>query len=61
MFKHGVAETIGFTIFSKIMLLKHLTVDMFKINVAKTGGFSNIMFGNVVKAIGVATLCWQML
>ena len=28
-------------------LLKHVTVGMFKINVAKTNGFSNIMFVNV--------------
>ena len=45
--ENSVAKPIGFTTFKK--LLKHLAVDFFKINVAKTNGFNNIVFENVVK------------
>ena len=63
--KNNVAKTIGFTTVPTLMLLtplvlqlfqqkkkqllEHLTVDISKINAAKTNGFSNIVFVNVVK------------
>ena len=40
----------------KKQVLKYFTVDMFKTNVAKTNGFSIIMFGNVVKPFVLAAL-----
>ena len=51
--EHIVAETIVFTTFSNKQLLKHLTAVSFKINVIETHLFTNTMFVNVVKPIGL--------
>ena len=63
---NNFVETNCFTTFqNKNQLVKHLTVDVFKMNVAKTdgfsqhcfwkccktNGFSNYIFGNAVKPI----------
>ena len=42
-------------------MLKPLIVDIYKSNVARTIGFSNIILRNVVKSVGLATLFWELL
>ena len=49
--QNNVANYIDFTIFANTHLLKHLTVDIFQTNIAKTIYFSNMMLGNVVKPL----------
>ena len=44
-----------------MMLLKELTVNISKNNVANTNASSNIVFGNVVKPLFKATLFSKML
>ena len=52
---------MGFTSFSTNQLLKHLSVDIFKINVGRSNGFNNIMLVNVVKTIGFNNMFENML
>ena len=62
-FQNNVAKTIGFTTFSNKIkqMLKGLTVDISKKNVAEINGFSNIVFVNVVKPLFLATLFSDLL
>ena len=57
--KTNVANTIVFSTCSKQTLLSHLTVDISKTNDAETNGFSNIVFGNVVKTLVLATVVFE--
>ena len=59
--KNNNTKTIGFTTGSKQQLLKYLTDDISKNNAAKTNGDSNIVVGNVIKPIVLATLFSYML
>ena len=54
--KNNVAKNHGFTTCSNNQLLNNLTVDMFKINVAKTNDFSNHFLDTIVKPMVSATL-----
>ena len=51
MSKNNVAKNNRFCNIFKQLLLKHLTVDMFKINVVETNDFSNSLGGHVVEPI----------
>ena len=48
-------EPMVFNIFKK-SLLNHLTTDISKIDISKTNGVGNIVFGNVVEPFVLATL-----
>ena len=61
MFENSAAKTIGLTACSNNQLLKHLTVDILKIDVANTYAISNTIFGNDVKPCVLATCCSDML
>ena len=50
-----------YNIFKIKLLLKYLTLDMFKVNAAKTNLWGNIIFDNVVKLNGLTTVPNDML
>ena len=60
-FPQNVAQTIGFTTFPQQHLLKHFTVVISQINVAKTNVSSNMILGNVVEPLSLATFCSETL
>ena len=68
IYKNNVSRTVGFTTLLSIMflkllvlqlfqkqLLKYLTVDIFKHNVAETNDSSNIVFANFVESLVLTT------